>query len=93
MSDKKMKGTSSEPQSGSESNVSSYYSSSVHKQQRVPARCLKTKPGVSLLLCVSAAHRTLMSRHRNGPLRAAVAQAWGRFGSPEGEFSVQFSEV
>lgn len=37
MSDKKMKGTSSEPQSGSESNASSYYGSSVHRQQRVPA--------------------------------------------------------
>lgn len=55
MSDKKMKGTSSQLQSGSKSNASSYYSSSVHRQQRVPGGCLKTKAGVSLLLCVPAA--------------------------------------
>lgn len=60
MSDKKMKWTLSEPQSSSESNASSYYSSSVHRQQQVPAWCLKTKLGISLLLCVSAA-QTLSS--------------------------------
>lgn len=70
MSDKKMKGTSCEPQSSSESNGSSYYSSSVHRQQRVPARCLKTKEDVSLLLCASAA-QTLSS-----PYPSIPAQKW-----------------
>lgn len=70
MSDKKMKGTSSEPLSGSESNASSYYNSSVHRQQRVPGQCLKTKTGVSLLLCASAA-QTWSSLHPN-----VLAQNW-----------------